>query len=70
MDGKTYKKIEITGTSTRSSDDAIRNGLARAAKTVDNLRWFEVVETRGDIEDGKVGHWQVTLKIGFRLEDV
>jgi flavin-binding protein dodecin len=63
-----YKKIEITGTSTTSSDDAIRNALARASSTVRNMRWFEVVETRGDIQDDKVGHWQVTIKVGFTLD--
>lgn len=64
-----YKKIELTGSSTESSDDAIRNAVARASKTLKNLRWFEVVETRGYIEDGKVAHWQVTVKIGFTLDD-
>lgn len=64
-----YKKIEITGTSTATIEKAIQNALARAAKTVHSMRWFEVVETRGDIEDGKVAHWQVTLKIGFTLDE-
>ncbi len=64
-----YKKIEIVGSSTTSSDDAIRNALARASKSVHNMNWFEVVETRGHIVDGEVGHWQVTLKIGFTLDD-
>lgn len=64
-----YKKIEITGTSAVSSDEAIRNAITRAAKTVKNMRWFEVVETRGNIEDGKVSHWQVTVKVGFTLND-
>jgi len=64
-----YKKIELTGSSTTSMEDAVQNAIARAAKTVHNMRWFEVVETRGDIDDGKVAHWQVTLKIGFTLDD-
>lgn len=63
-----YKKVEITGTSKKSMDEAIQNAIHRAAKTLHNMRWFEVVETRGEIEDGKVGHWQVTVKVGFTLE--
>jgi len=63
-----YKKIEIVGTSEHSIEEAIRNGVARAGESLRNLRWFEVVETRGDIADGKVAHWQVTLKIGFTLD--
>ena len=64
-----YKIAELVGSSTKSSDDAIRNAVARAAKTLRHLRWFEVVETRGHLEDGKVAHWQVTVKIGFTLDD-
>jgi flavin-binding protein dodecin len=63
-----YKKIEITGTSTESSDQAVQNALKRASATVRNMRWFEVVEVRGDIKDDQVGYWQVTLKIGFTLD--
>ncbi|WP_018233335.1 dodecin [Thioalkalivibrio thiocyanodenitrificans] len=63
-----YKTLELTGSSTSGSDDAIRTAIERASKTVRNMDWFEVVETRGHIEDGKIAHWQVTLKIGFRLE--
>lgn len=69
MNDHVYKKVEIVGSSAVSSDDAVRNALARARKSVRNMDWFEVVETRGHIVDGAVGHWQVTLKIGFRLED-
>lgn len=69
MSDHTYKKIEIVGSSTTGTDDAIRNALARASKSIHNMDWFEVVETRGHIVDGRVGHWQVTLKIGFRLDD-
>jgi hypothetical protein len=63
-----YKKIELVGTSPNSIEEAIDNAIARAAETVHNLRWFEVVETRGQIEDGRVAHYQVTLQIGFTLE--
>ncbi|NIR29133.1 MAG: dodecin domain-containing protein [Gammaproteobacteria bacterium] len=64
-----YKSIEITGSSTKASDDAIEQAIAKASKTLKKLRWFQVVETRGEIENGKVAYWQVTLKIGFTLED-
>ena len=64
-----YKKIEIVGSSPNGMEQAVRNALSRAGKTVRNMRWFEVAETRGYIEDGKIAHWQVTLKIGFTLED-
>lgn len=69
MSDHVYKKIEIVGSSAVSSDDAVRQALARAQDSVRNMDWFEVVETRGHIVNGEVGHWQVTLKIGFRLED-
>jgi dodecin len=68
MSDHVYKKIEVVGSSPNGFEDAITNALARAEKTVRNMRWFEVTETRGYIENGKVGHWQVTLKIGFTLE--
>jgi dodecin len=64
-----YKKIEIVGSSPNGFEGAIENALTRASKTVRNMRWFEVCETRGYIEEGKVGHWQVTLKIGFTLDE-
>lgn len=69
MSDRIYKKIELTGTSTTSVEEAVENAIARAATTVRKMRWFEVVETRGRIDDGKVAEWQVTLKIGFALED-
>ena len=69
MSDHVYKKIELTGTSTSSIEEAVNNALSRAEKTVRNMRWFEVVETRGDIQDGKVRHWQVTLKVGFTLDE-
>jgi dodecin len=68
MKDKVYKLIELTGTSTRSVEDAVNNALRRAGKTVKNLRWFEILETRGDIEKNKVKHWQVTIKVGFTVE--
>ena len=68
MSGHVYKKIEITGTSQKSMDDAIQNAIEHASKTIHGLRWFEVVSTRGDIIDGKVDYFQVTLKIGFTLD--
>jgi len=64
-----YKKIEIVGSSQNGFEEAVQNALARAKKTVRSMRWFEVMETRGYIDDGKVGEWQVTLKIGFTLEE-
>jgi hypothetical protein len=64
-----YKLIELTGTSATSMEEAVENAVAKAAKTIRHMRWFEVTETRGQIENGKVSHWQVTLKIGFTLED-
>ncbi len=69
MSDHVYKLIELTGSSTLGLEDAIQNAITKAARTVHNLHWFEVVETRGAIEDGKVAHWQVTLKAGFRLDD-
>ena len=68
MSDHVYKIIEMAGSSSKGSDDAIEQAIAKAAKTVRNLDWFEVVETRGHIADGKVGHYQVKVKIGFRLD--
>jgi dodecin len=64
-----YKHIQLTGTSSVSSDDAIRAAIAKAAKTVRGMHWFEVIETRGHIEDGALKHWQVSIRVGFTLED-
>ena len=64
-----YKITELTGSSPKSMEDAVAQAVGRASKTLRNLRWFEVTETRGHIEEGKIDHWQVTLKIGFTLED-
>lgn len=68
MSDPVYKLIEIVGSSTTSSDDAIQQAVAKAAGTLHNLDWFEVQEIRGHIVDGKVGHYQVRLKVGFRLD--
>ena len=64
-----YKHIELTGSSPKSIEDAVTNALAKAGKTVRNMRWFVITDTRGYIENSAVAHWQVTLKIGFTLED-
>jgi flavin-binding protein dodecin len=64
-----YKKIELTGSSTVGIQDAIENAVSKASKTLHDMRWLEVVETRGHITDGKISHWQVTIKIGFALTE-
>ena len=64
-----YKQVELTGSSKTSLEDAIQNAITKAAKTLRNMHWFQVVDTRGYIENGKVDYWQVTIKLGFRLED-
>ncbi|GEA61598.1 dodecin [Vibrio comitans] len=68
MPHHTYKKMEIVGSSSVGIDDAINNAVAKASESVHNLRWFEMQEVRGHIEEGKVAHWQVTVKIGFTLD--
>ena len=68
MSDHIYKKIEIVGSSPVSIEDAVKNAVEKASKTLRNLRWFEIVETRGQIEQGKVAHWQVTMKVGFTLD--
>jgi flavin-binding protein dodecin len=69
MPDHVYKLVEIVGSSAQGTDQAIQNAVARAAKTLKHLDWFEVLETRGHIQNGKIAHYQVKLKIGFRLED-
>ena len=64
-----YKTIEITGSSAAGTDDAIRNAIARASKTIRDMRWFQVIETRGEIRDENISHWQITMKIGFTLDE-
>lgn len=69
MGDHVYKTIELTGSSEKSVEEAIQNAVARSAKTMRNLRWFEVIDVRGHIENGEVAHWQVTIKLGFTLEE-
>ena len=69
MSEHVYKQIELTGSSKTGIEDAVQKAIAKASKSIRNMRWFQVVETRGYIEDGKVAYWQVTIKIGFTLED-
>lgn len=69
MAGSVYKLIELTGTSETSIEDAVSNALAKAGESVRQMRWFEVTETRGTINGNKVGEWQITIKVGFRIED-
>ena len=68
MSDHVYKKIELVGSSPESIEAAVENALARAKKTIRNMRWLEVTETRGHIESGKIDHWQVAVKVGFTLE--
>ena len=68
MSDHIYKTLELVGSSSRGMEDAVQKAVAKAAETVRNLRWFEVVDTRGHIEGGRVAHWQVTLKLGFTLD--
>ena len=69
MSDHVYKLVELVGSSTTGIEDAVQNAIAKAAQSIRNMRWFEVVETRGYLEDGKVAHWQVTIKVGFTVED-
>lgn len=68
MSDHVYKRVEIVGSSTTSIDDAIRTAITECSKTVKNVEWFEVQETRGHVQDGQVAHFQVVLKVGFRIE--
>jgi hypothetical protein len=68
MDSHVYKTIQITGSSTLGADDAVKIAVERAGKTVHNLRWFKVTDTRGYIESGKIANWQVTIELGFALD--
>ncbi len=68
MANHVYKSVELTGSSDTTVDDAVRNAIARAAKTLHSLRWFEVTSVRGGIENGALAHWQVTMKVGFTLD--
>ena len=68
MSNHVYKLLELTGSSTVGIEDAVEGAIAKASETLRNIQWFEVTETRGHVKDGKVAHWQVSLKIGFTLE--
>ena len=69
MNDHVYKTTELVGSSTTSIEDAVNQAIGRANKTLRHMGWFEIVDTRGHIEGGKIAHWQVTVKIGFTLED-
>ncbi|MFF0109276.1 dodecin [Streptomyces hirsutus] len=69
MSNHTYRVTEIVGTSPDSVEQAVRNGVERAAQTLRNLDWFEVTQVRGQLEEGRIAHWQVGLKVGFRLDE-
>jgi flavin-binding protein dodecin len=69
MTANTYKLIELVGTSPASTDEAIRNAIEKAAATVKHIDWYQVIESRGHVENGRVAHYQVSLKVGFRIEE-
>jgi len=69
MGDHVYKSTELTGSSSESIDDAVRTAIERASKTVRDIRWFEVLDVRGHVKDGRIGHWQVTVKVGFTLDE-
>lgn len=69
MSDHTYKKIELTGSSKISMQEAIENAISKASQSIHDMRWFEVIETRGHIDAGKIAHWQVTIKVGFTLDE-
>jgi dodecin len=69
MSEHVYKSVELTGSSKTGTDDAVRNAIARASKTLHNLRWFEVTQVRGHLENGEIAHWQVTVKVSFTLDE-
>lgn len=69
MSDHVYKSIELTGSSTETVEAAVRNAIERAGKTVHHLRWFEISQIRGQIDQGTVAHWQVTMKVGFTLDE-
>ena len=63
-----YKSLELTGSSPNGSDDAVRVAIAKASESIRDIRWFEVLDTRGHVKDGRIAHWQVTVKVGFTIE--
>lgn len=68
MSNHVYKSLELTGSAPTGIEDAVGNAIAKASQTIHNLRWFEVTDIRGEIEDGKIAWWQVTTKVGFTLD--
>ncbi|MEX2480949.1 MAG: dodecin [Gammaproteobacteria bacterium] len=68
MQDHIYKKVELTGSSTESSDQAIRNAITKAGASLRHIDWFEMVEMRGEVQNNEINHWQVTIKVGFRLD--
>ena len=68
MSEHVYKLIELVGSSQSGVEDAVRNAIAKAGESVRNMRWFEVIETRGHLENGQIAHWQVTIKVGFTVD--
>ena len=69
MNEHIYKQVELTGSSQTSIEDAVQNAIAKAAKTLRNIHWFQVIDTRGYIENNSIDYWQATIKLGFRLDD-
>ena len=69
MSNHVYKSLELTGSSTSGTEDAVQRAIVKASESVRNIPWFQVVETRGHVAEGKVAHWQVTIKAGFTIED-
>lgn len=69
MSDHVYKQVRLTGSSTESSDAAVQRAISKASETLHGLRWFQVIDTRGHVENGKIQHWQVTVEVGFTLED-
>lgn len=69
MSDHVYKLVELVGSSQQSFDDAVQNAVAKAGKTIRNMRWFQVIDTRGQIDQGKIAYWQVTVKVGFTIEE-
>ena len=69
MEGHIYKQVELTGSSKTTVEDAVQNAIAKAGKTLHNIHWFQVIDTRGYIADNKIDYWQVTIKLGFRLDE-
>jgi len=69
MSDNVYKSVELTGSSETSQEDAVRKAVKEASRTIKNMRWFEVTGTRGHIENGEIAHWQVSIKVGFTLDD-